>query len=142
MKTKTITIKKQADLNAEGRLSGGCCKPVICIDNGIVYTSATDAARENDTNIWGISCACRGKIKHTKGKRFCYVQDIPERLDDIVAQIRELAYKANEYDKIVYEREAKQKAAETVAKLEAERKKAEIKLSKIMLDLEAAKRNI
>ena len=141
MKTKTITIKKQADLNAEGRLSGGCCKPVICIDNGIVYTSATDAARENDTNIWGISCACRGKIKHTKGKRFCYVQDIPERLDDIVAQIRELAYKANEYDKIMLAEKTKKEEAERIAKLEAEREKYEIKLSKIMLELEKAKKH-
>lgn len=136
MKTKTITIKRQADLNANGTHIGGRCKPVICIDNGNVYTSATDAANACNTTVWGISTACLGKTKTAKGKRFCYVQDIPERLDDIVSQIRELAYKANEYDKIVMAERAQKEKAERIAKLNAKREEYEIKLSKIMLELD------
>ena len=116
---KNITIKEAAKIDAKGNLTSRKCKPVICIDTGEVYTSATDAAQANGTTVFGISQTCLGKTKTAKGKRFCYVQDFPEHLADITARIssmnkgyEEMEAKAKAYDAILAEQEAKAKAAE------------------------------
>lgn len=132
---KNITIKEAAKIDAKGNLNSKRCKPVICIDTGEVYTSATDAANANGTTVWGVSTVCLGKIKTANGKRFCYVQDFPEHLADITARIssmnkgyEEMAAKAAAYDAILAEQKAKAKAEEDARKAkekaEADRQKA------------------
>lgn len=132
---KNITIKQAATINAKGKLNSRKCKPVICIDTGEVYTSATDAAQDNGTTIYGISTVCLGKAKTANGKRFCYVQDFPEHLSDITSRISamnkgyaEMMEKAKAYDAILAEQEAKAKAEEDARKAkekaEADRQKA------------------
>ena len=132
---KNIPIKQAATINAKGKLNSRKCKPVICIDTGEVYTSATDAAQDNGTTIYGISTVCLGKAKTANGKRFCYVQDFPEHLSDITSRISamnkgyaEMMEKAKAYDAILAEQEAKAKAEEDARKAkekaEADRQKA------------------
>ena len=95
------------------------CKPVICIDTGEVFASATDAAEAIGTNIWSMSCCCLGKTKTVKGKRFCYVSKTSENLDVLTtfiraqnARIAELESDAAIGRAIREEQEAKQKAEE------------------------------
>lgn len=132
---KNLTIKEKATIEANGKLNSRRCKPVICIDTGEVYTSATDAAEANETTIWSISTACLGKNKTAKGKRYCYVQDFPEHLSDITSRISamnkgyaEMMEKAKAYDAMIAEQEAKAKAEEDARKAkekaEADRQKA------------------
>ena len=42
----TITINNKSEINAKGNLSNGKCKPVLCINDGEVYTSGMDAAKK------------------------------------------------------------------------------------------------
>lgn len=134
---RNITIKEAATINAKGKLNSRKCKPVICIDTGEVYTSATDAAQANGTTVYGVSTACLGKTKTANGKRFCYVQDFPEHLADITSRISamnkgytEMMEKAKAYDAMIAEQKAKEKEAEahekaiTKAKEKLERRKA------------------
>ena len=127
---KNITIKEAAKIDAKGNLNSKRCKPVICIDTGEVYTSATDASNANGTTVGSISTVCLGKTKTANGKRFCYVQDFPEHLADITARIssmnkgyEEMASKAAAYDAILAEQKAKAKAEEDARKA---KEKAEI----------------
>lgn len=48
-------------------------KPVICINNGKVYPSVSEAARNLKVRDSTISKVCKGKQKKTKGLRFEYV---------------------------------------------------------------------
>lgn len=116
---KKITIKDAATIEAKGTLNSRKCKPVICIDTGEVYTSATDAANANGTTVYGVSTVCLGKVKTANGKRFCYVQDFPEHLADITARISsmnkgyaEMVAKAAAYDAILAEQKANERAEE------------------------------
>ncbi|NCA81086.1 MAG: hypothetical protein EOM76_13090 [Sphingobacteriia bacterium] len=45
-------------------------KPIICINTGKVYNSATEAAKELGLFTSNISMICNGKSKSTKGYRF------------------------------------------------------------------------
>ena len=107
----TLTINNKSEINAKGKLTGKRCKPVICIDTGEVYSSATDAAEMNDSNIWSVSCVCLGKTKKANGKRFCYLENVSEHLDELTERVREMhsAYanleaKAEAYDKMMVQK--------------------------------------
>ena len=122
-----LTINNKSEINAQGKLTGKRCKPVICIDTGEVYSSATDAAEMNDSNIWSVSCVCLGKNKKANGKRFCYLEDVSEHLDELTERVREmhstyadLEAKAAEYDKLMAR---KRLIAKTESDLEATRQK-------------------
>lgn len=127
----TITISNKSEIkNAKGELNSKKCKPVICITTGEVYTSATDAAEANETNVWSMSRACNGKQKTLNKKRFCYLADVSEHLEEMTTYLHgmhersaEMEKKAAAYDAIMAEREAERKAKEAheaeVAKIEA-----------------------
>ena len=114
--TKVI-INEKSTLDAEGTLHTKACKPVVCITTGKVYTSATDAAKANNTTIHSISCNCLGKTKTAAGKQFCYLKDVNQHLGHLVALIE----KAAAYDAIKAEENA---AIEAREKYEADLAKA------------------
>lgn len=91
----TIIINEKATLEAEGVIYSKSTKPVICLDNGKVYTSATDAADLNGSTVDGVSRACLGQIAHTNGKHFCYVKNVDEYLSTILGNLNK-AIKENE----------------------------------------------
>lgn len=48
-------------------------KKVVCVENGKVYPSASEAARELGLNPSSISRCCNGKLKSTGGMHFCFL---------------------------------------------------------------------
>lgn len=66
-------------------LGGKCYKKVICINNGIVYDSMTEACNDLDLNIGKVSAVCNGKRRHTKGYQFAFYEEGKEYvLQDII----------------------------------------------------------
>lgn len=123
---KKIIINEKSTIDANGILVTGHCKPVICIDTGDVYTSATDAAEAIGTSISNMSFHLCGKSNTIKGKRFCYLSKINESLNAITTRLREtseMEAKAKMWDALMAEQEAERKAEErrlaNIAKLEA-----------------------
>lgn len=104
----TITINNKSEINAKGNLSNGKCKPILCINDGEVYTSGVDAAKAYNIYPAEVSKICCGKKKSINGKRFCFVDKTTEHLDEITSYIREmnseradLEAKAEAYDKLM-----------------------------------------
>lgn len=129
---KTIIINEKATIKANGALTTGHCKPVICIDTGDVYTSVTDAAEAINTSITNMSSHLCGKSKSIKGKHFCYLAKVNESLDAITTRLREtseMEAKAKMWDAMMAEQEAARKSEEK--RIEAERKAEERRLARI-----------
>lgn len=129
---KNIIINNESTIKADGIHTNRSCKPVICIDTGEVFTSATDAAKKIGVHFSTMSAACLGKIKTCKGKRYCYLANVSENLDALTTRIKhlnELEAKAKAWDELKAKEEAARKAEEerlaAIRKAEEERIKAE-----------------
>lgn len=120
---KTINMQHEANIKAEGKLNSKHCKPVICLETGEVFTSATDAAENAGVHFSMISAVCVGKARTCKGKHYCYLSRVNENLDAIVTRLREAnadaeaaqkwkAYEAEQETKRI----AEQKRQEAIAK--------------------------
>lgn len=114
-----ITLHNESTVSAKGKKRTRNAKPVFCIDTGDVYVSSLDAAEQLGVSQSAISWALTGRAKRCKGKRLCFVSDIPEYIDEIRAAASERESKVLEYDKIMY----KQHAVEN-AKVEYEKRQA------------------
>ena len=98
----TVKIQNASEIkNAKGEVRNKNAKPVICLDTGEVFTSATDAAEANGVTIYSISMNCLGKTMRSNGKRFCYIQNVNEHLDELTTVLQNLSDKANKYNEIV-----------------------------------------
>ena len=98
----TVKIQNASEIkNAKGEVRNKNAKPVICLDTGEVFASATDAAEANGVTIYSISTNCLGKTMSSNGKRFCYIKDVNEHLDELTTVLRSLSDKANKYDELV-----------------------------------------
>lgn len=98
----TITVQNASEIkNAQGMPRNANAKPVICLDTGEVFASATDAAKANGVTIYSISVNCLDKSMHSNGKRFCYIKDVNEHLDELTNVLQNLSDKANKYDELV-----------------------------------------
>lgn len=117
---KKINIHDKADIHAEGILSTKHCKPVICVDTGEVYTSATDAAEAAGVSIGNMSSHLTGRYRTVKGKRYCYLSKVTESLDTIVTRLRETSSMEADAQKW-REHQAEQ---EKLRKLQEEQRKA------------------
>ena len=84
-----VTIHNKATVNAKGRRNGGCCKPVICIDNGKRYTSVTDAAEQAGVTTCSMSQHLNGLSRTCKGKRYCYLNQLTENANMIMDRLNE-----------------------------------------------------
>lgn len=123
---KNINLQNPVELEAKGNLNSKHCKPVLCIETGTIYTSATDAANAMGVNPSAISLVCIGKMKTCKGNHFCYLSKITENISAIAVQLKEvetLRADANAYR----EQKAREEAARIAEKkrIEAERKAEE-----------------
>lgn len=116
----TINLNNQSIINNTiGNRIHHCCKPVICIETGEVYNSATDAAEANGVSVLSMSNCCTGKTRSCKGKHFIYVSRTSENIDALTARIRTMSAEqaANETELAEFrawkaEQEAKRKAEE------------------------------
>ncbi|MDE2096317.1 MAG: GIY-YIG nuclease family protein [Patescibacteria group bacterium] len=76
---------RQAEITRRRNLSGvlvpklkaaavrtGLCRPIVCLDDGLVYPSGTDAAIHYGLSRPKILDCCKGIRLHTHGKHFAY----------------------------------------------------------------------
>ena len=120
---KTINMQHEANIQAEGKLSGRKCKPVICLETGEVFSSMTDAAEYTEVTTATMSNHLTGRYRSVKGKHYCYLSRVSESLDTILARLRETAaieedakkWKAYEAEQEA-RRIAEQKRQEAIAK--------------------------
>ncbi len=142
---KKITIHKEATIKAEGKRQSRNCKPVICIETGKVFASATDAAEYMGVHYSMMSATCIGKVSTCKGMHFCYLNEALENLDAVMSRLRDacaMEVDAKKWRAQEAEKEAIRKAEER--RLEEERKareayekavaKAEAKVAKCAAD--------
>ena len=115
----TITVHKETNVEAKGNTHNRNCKPIFCITTGEIFTSVGDAAEAMGVDITTISKTLVGKIKFCKGKRFCYVANITEHLEEIAQQTRSRNQKILAYDEAMARKEAFSKATEKLAKHKA-----------------------
>ena len=120
---KTINMQHEANIQAEGKLSGRKCKPVICLETGEVFSSMTDAAEYTEVTTATMSNHLTGRYRSVKGKHYCYLSRVSESLVTILARLRETAaieedakkWKAYEAEQEA-KRIAEQKRQEAIAK--------------------------
>jgi hypothetical protein len=123
---KTVKVQGESKMKAVGTHTNGNSKPVFCLTTGEVFASALDAAESVGVKSSTMSYALQDATHICKGKRFCFVADIVEHLDEMVEHIR----KAKEYDKIIAEKEAINKANANLEKHKANIEKLRAQLEK------------
>lgn len=99
---REIVVSLPKAVKGKGKHHNGNTNPVLCLTDGKLYTSALDAAEQNNVHRSQMSMVCRGILKTAKGKQYCYVKDLPMHLD----RISESISKEEAYNKLL-EREAK-----------------------------------
>lgn len=129
MKKTMINMQHEANINAEGKLNGGHCKPVICIETGEVFTSVTDAAEKIGVTVANMSRHLNGHNRTAHGKHYCYLSRVNESLDAIVTRLRETAaVEAAAKKWMAYEAEQEAIRIAEAKRLEEERKAEEKRL--------------
>ena len=126
----TINIRRATNVKAVGHHINGNSKPVFCITDGAVYASVIDAAEKTGATQSTMSAAVTGKIKTCKGKRYCFVANVMEHLDEISTNINVRNEKVKAYDAIIAKENAKKEAAERLAKHQARYAKLRAELEK------------
>jgi hypothetical protein len=105
-----INIQNESFIKAHGVHARKNHKPVLCITTGEIYASVLDAADANGVSFSAMSWACCGKTKKCQGKRFCFVANVTEHLDEIAECMRIREAKAKAYEEIYAKQEAVRKA--------------------------------
>lgn len=116
-----IIINETAEITAEGNLTNKNCKPVICLNNGIIFASGKDAAEYAKASPGHVCEVLQGKVKSCKGLRFVYLSKVDEHLDIIMTRYRELVSMEDDAKKW----RAQEKSKEDAKKL-AEAEKAAV----------------
>jgi hypothetical protein len=106
----TIVTKTEVKLNTKPTRNGNA-KPVYCVTDGKVYASVTDAAKASGTTQGAVSGACIGRYKTVKGKKYCFVSDMPIHILAISNAMQDTLKDANAYRAIKAE-EARKAAHE------------------------------
>lgn len=135
---REITIQKPAKMVAKGKRCNGNTNAVLCISTGQVFTSCTDAAEQVGTAQANMSRACRITGATTKGKKFCYVKDINEHLDEVAESIR----KANMYDELMTKEEKRKELIADVQKWESEIEKLDNEMAELVRKQAEANSNL
>lgn len=128
----TIEIKKAAHVSAIGNHINRNSKPVFCITDGAVYASVIDASEKIGVDPSAMSNAVRGKTGTCKGKRYCFVANVMEHLDEIAENIKIRNEKVAAYDAMLAEQTAKKEAQENLAKHKAKCEELREQLEKEM----------
>ena len=138
----TITVHKETNVSAKGNHRNRNCKPVFCITTGEIFSSVGDAAEAMGVDITTMSHALVGKIKVCKGKRFCYVANITEHLEEISQQTQSRNQKVLAYDEIFGRKEALNRATEKLAKHKARYEKLAKRLEREIDLMHEAEREV
>lgn len=131
---REITIQRKAIIRGKGKSCNGNTNAVLCISTGDVFTSCTDAAMNADVTQGHMSNVCRGNGYSVKGKRYCYVKDINEHLDEVAESIR----KANMYDEFMTKEEKRKELVANVEHWESETKRIHDEMDRLFDELTKA----
>ena len=123
-----IKIQKTSEINVRGIRSNGNCKPVFCITTGEVYASSIDAAEANGMHQSNISALILSGGTSRSGKKFCYIANITEHLEEIAENNRVRTAKVTAYDEAFAKKEAERKAKEDLERHKANCEKLRKKL--------------
>lgn len=115
----TFNIQNASIINVEGHRTHKNCKAVYCITTGEVYASVADAAEAIGVTKTAMSWALSGRSKSCKGKRFCFINQIVEHLDEIASNNRSREAKVTAYNEMVEKQEKIRKAQTKVDKHDA-----------------------
>ncbi len=96
-----VVVSKPCSVKAKGKRSNGNTHAVFCIDDGTVYSSCADAAEANEVAQPVMSRTCNTKGSTSKGKRFCYVKDLPIYLEEISDAISKSAVDKEKYNQLL-----------------------------------------
>ena len=94
----TINIQNASQVIVEGTRTRRNCKAVYCITTGEMFASVSDAAEANGVYQSNLSWHLAGKAKTCNGKKFCFVNEINEHLNEIVQRNKMIAHKVSKYD--------------------------------------------
>ena len=97
----TFNIQNASIINVEGNRNHKNCKAVYCITTGEVYASVLDAAEKNGVSQSAMSWAVSGHSKTCRGKRFCFIHQIVEHLDEIAENNRAREAKVVAHDAMI-----------------------------------------
>lgn len=134
----TINIRRATNVKAVGHHINGNSKPVFCITDGAVYASVIDAAEKTGATQSNMSAAVTGKIKTCKGKRYCFISNVMEHLDEIAENLKIRNEKVAAYDAMIAEQNAKKMAKENLAKHQANIEALRLKLEREMALMQEA----
>lgn len=133
-----ITVAKPSFVKGKGKCTNGNTNAVLCISDGSIYTSCSDAAEQNNVTQSNMSRTCCGKGRSAKGKQYCYIKDIDQYLDEISDAIS----KRNLYVELL-EKETKRKQLKSkIANYESLIQSLETQLAKANNDLNSAKQEL
>ena len=138
----TITVHNETLVSAQGTPHNRNCKPIFCITTGEIFTSVGDAAEANGVDITTMSKALVGKIKVCNGKRFCYVANITEHLEEIAQQTQSRNQKVLAYDEAIAKKEALSKATQKLDQHKSRYEKLSIELEKEIALMQEAEREV
>jgi mevalonate kinase len=113
----TIVTKTEVKLNTKPERNRNA-KSVYCITDGKVYASGADAAKANGVHPNSISAVCLGRIKATKGKKYCFVSDMQSRIIEISEVMQNAVKDADAYKVIKAEQAMKEAKAKKLDKLQ------------------------
>jgi hypothetical protein len=134
----TINVRRATNVKAVGHHTNGNSKPVFCITDGAVYASVTDAAEKIGVYPGVMSSAVTGKIKTCRGKRYCFVANVMEHLDEMAENLKIRNEKVAAYDTMIAEQNAKKEAQENLVKHQARCEELRAKLEREMALLKEA----
>lgn len=107
---KKINIHNEANIKGNGVHTYPNAKPVICIEDGTVFTSVMDAAEAAGVYHTTMVGHLKGRTKACNGKRYCYLSNATESLDAIVSRLREISTMEKDARKWREQEEAKEAA--------------------------------
>ena len=126
-----LVINRQAIFKATGTHTKRNHKPVINLDTGAKYASATDAAEALGCGVDNVSSCCTGRTRTCKGYQLAYVAHASQNVDILTDRIAAMYHKQD-----VLERKAKlydesQPQLSEIETLRAELTKANERLAKL-----------
>lgn len=115
-----IIINQQATFNANGYHTRRAHKPVINLDTGDKYASATDAAEALGCTVYNVSACCIGKTRTCKGFHLAYVAHASQNVDALAERIKTLTTQQTELERKAALWEAHEAEREAIRKAEEE----------------------
>ena len=130
-----ITVSRKAIIKGKGSCTNGNTNAVLCITDGSIYTSCTDAANANDVAVGQMSHTCRTKGSHAKGKQYCYIKDIDMHIDSISDAIN----KKNLYNALLEKENKRKQLRNMIADYKGDISRLESELNSIRSKMESAR---